>query len=156
MSPKPAKSSVEQEAGSQKPKRGCWKPGESGNPAGRRKGSSRANLLRETLGPDRLTAIIGVLADKAMGGDTTAAKILLDRTLPPLKPVEPPLEPLAVPEQGNILASAERVMQAVLQGALPPSQAAAIMAGLTGLARVREVEELEQRLQALEQLETPR
>jgi hypothetical protein len=76
------------------PRDHTWKPGQSGNPKGRRKGSkNESTILREILehkikirGPNGRVRTITVmeaihrkLADRAVGGDLKAAGFLLDR-----------------------------------------------------------------------------
>ena len=61
--------------------------GQSGNPAGRPKGASQADKLRKAIEGD-LPDIIGALVTAAKTGDTSASKLLLDRVMPSLKPVQ--------------------------------------------------------------------
>ena len=59
-----------------------WKPGQSGNPAGRRKGSvSLAAALQKLLvkEPDKLESIARTLVDSAIAGDVSAARLLFER-----------------------------------------------------------------------------
>jgi len=61
-----------------------WKPGQSGNPGGRPKGSvSLVKILRDVLnepgGEARAKAIIGKCLDMAAEGDDKHLRILLDR-----------------------------------------------------------------------------
>jgi hypothetical protein len=55
-----------------------FQPGQSGNPAGRAKGSGKVAELRAMLEP-HVPAILQVIAEKARSGDLTAARIILDR-----------------------------------------------------------------------------
>lgn len=57
-----------------------WVKGQSGNPKGR----PRRPSVLEVLGEEKREALIHALYDQAMGGDTTAAKTLLDRIDPTL------------------------------------------------------------------------
>ena len=85
MSTRPAKTAGE--AGPTAPARSTrWAPGQSGNPAGRPKGSrNRASLLLEHLIEGEGEAIVRSLLAAAKGGDTSAARALLDRLVPPRK-----------------------------------------------------------------------
>ena len=59
-----------------------WQKGQSGNPAGRRKGSvSLAAALQRLLikEPDRLESIARTLVDAAIAGDVSAARLLFER-----------------------------------------------------------------------------
>lgn len=125
-----------------------WQPGQSGNPSGRPPGTGTLQKLRETIGED-MPAIIAQLVTQAKGGDVTAARILLERVLPPVKAVEQP-QPIELPEGTDLSAKGHAVLQAAADGVLSASQAASYMTALSSLARVVEVDELLRRLQALE------
>ena len=107
-----------------------------GRPAGRGKVAE----LRDKLAKD-LDQIIDVLR-------TQALRILLDRVLPSLRPVELPT-PLDMP-QGNLAQQAHAVVQAAAVGDIAPGQAAQIIAALGGVAKIVESTELVARIQALE------
>jgi hypothetical protein len=64
-------------------KKGGWKPGQSGNPSGRPPGSSESGRLRAAIS-EHLPEIIDQLVEKARGGDIQAARLLLERVLPPV------------------------------------------------------------------------
>jgi hypothetical protein len=128
-----------------------WKKGESGNPRGRPKGSGEIGKLRAAIGralPDILAALI----EKAQAGDVQAARLLLERALPPVKPVE---LPEAVPLQGETLTErGQSVLRLLAAGELGPGQAAALLAAIAQLGRVVEIDELTRRVEALERGQT--
>ena len=126
---------------------GRWKKGESGNPVGRRPGTGEVARLRAAIAAD-VPDIINSLAAAAKAGDVGAARLLLERVLPPMKAVE---EPLRFDIAGKGLADQGRsVVAAAANGEIAPSQASALMAALGALARVIEVEELVDRVEQLE------
>lgn len=131
-----------------------WQPGQSGNPNGRPPGTGTLQKLRETIGED-MPAIIAQLVIQAKGGDVTAARVLLERVLPPVKAVEQP-QPIDLPEGTDLSAKGHAVLQAAADGVLSASQAASYMNALGSLARVVEVDELLRRIEALEAVGSPR
>lgn len=125
-----------------------WKPGQSGNPTGRPKGSGPFAALRESIG-GHMPEIINVLATQAKGGDVAAARLLMERVYPAIKPVEL-AQPIAI-EGGSLTDKGRAVLEAVGAGELAPSQGAALVAAIGALARVVEVDELLARVAALEE-----
>lgn len=132
----------------EKTKKGRWKAGESGNPAGRKPGTGDVAKLRHGIAA-HLPAIITALVSKAKDGDPQAARLLLERVLPALKPVEEPVV-LGLPDGEGLTAQGVAIVQAVGCGTIAPGQGATLLAGLGALARIREVDELERRIKALE------
>lgn len=130
------------------PKRpGRWKPGESGNPAGRRPGTGEVARLRAGIA-EHVPAIVAKLVEAAKAGDVQAARLLLERVIAPLRAIE---EAATVPMPAGTLAEQGRaLLAAAAAGDLPPGQAAALLGALGTLARVVEVDELTRRVEALE------
>lgn len=56
-----------------------FKPGQSGNPTGRRKGSGIIGLLHQALTPERKKAIVNRVVTMAAAGDLRALELILDR-----------------------------------------------------------------------------
>ena len=98
--------------------------------------------------------ILDRLVQQAREGDMQAIKLLLERTLPPLKPMALP-EPLPLRATGSLAERAEAVLAAMAAGQASPDAAETALAGLTALARLRLVDELEARVRALEAKEKP-
>lgn len=132
----------------QKTKRGRWKAGESGNPKGRTPGTGEVAKLRDSIAA-HLPAIIMQLVTKAKEGDSQAARLLLERVLPPIKPIEQPTM-LFLPDDGTLTAKATAVLTAAAAGVLTPGQAAQMITALGTLAKITEVDELASRITALE------
>jgi hypothetical protein len=114
---------------------------------GRTPGRSKVAELRERLAQD-VDAVINIVRDQALAGDPQAIRILLDRVLPSLRPVELPT-PLDLPE-GNLAHQAHAVVQAVADGDIAPSQAAQIINALGGVAKIIETTDLIDRIAKLE------
>ena len=126
---------------------GKFSKGNKASP-GRRPGRSKVAELRDKLAQD-LDAVIGIVREQALAGDPQAIRILLDRVLPTLRPVELPT-PLDLPE-GNLAHQAHAVVQAVADGDIAPSQAAQIITALGGVAKIIETQDLLDRITKLEE-----
>ncbi|ABM41918.1 DUF5681 domain-containing protein [Diaphorobacter nitroreducens] len=131
-----------------KPPAAAWKPGQSGNPKGRTPGTGEVAKLRAALA-DALPAVLDTVKAKALDGDMSAARLLLERVLPPLKAIEPS-QPLTLPD-GTLTEQGRAVLASVAAGELGPAQGAQLVAAIGTLARVTEVDELAARVAALEE-----
>lgn len=126
-----------------------FKPGQSGNPAGKPRGAKHATTkLREAIAGD-LHAIVAALIEKARDGDVGAASLLFSRTLPPLRPtIDTPDTPLPGVTLGE---RAEAITAAALAGQLTPDAAHVLMGIVEKQAKIIEASELEARIAALEE-----
>ena len=115
---------------------------------GRTAGRGKVAELREKLAQD-VDAVIGIVRELALAGDPQAIRILLDRVLPSLRPVELPT-PMDLPK-GNLAHQAHAVVQAVADGDIAPSQAAQIITALGGVAKIIEATDLLDRITKLEE-----
>lgn len=122
----------------------AFQKGQSGNPAGRPRGSVNYSALRKTI---RTKEVLAVVEDAALAGDMTAARLLLERALPPLRPVD---VPVVFPVADSLADVGRTVMQAVAQGRLTPSEGTTLMSGLAQLGKVIESDELAKRIEQLE------
>ena len=104
--------------------------------------------LRASIADD-VPGIIKALTTAALGGDTQAARLLLERCLPPIKPIEQ-ATPLTLPTSASLSEQGRAVLVAVAAGELAPSQGAALIGALGTMAKIHEVDELERRIAALE------
>ena len=128
-----------------------FKKGQSGNPSGRKRGTSHAAKLRKAIDED-LPEIITAMVCAAKGGDTAAAKLLFDRALPAVKPVQQAiriegLEGKSLSEQGEL------VVVAASKGLITAEQSQAMLSSLASLFRIKELDDIEQRLRLLEENE---
>jgi hypothetical protein len=123
-----------------------FKPGESGNPNGRPKDKTPAILLRKSI-VDDMPEIIRTLVDLAKGGDVQAAKVLLDRCCPTLKPQALPISlPIAktLSEQGG------EIIKATMEGTIPPDVGSQLIMALSSQGKLVELDELTKRIEILE------
>lgn len=127
---------------------GRWAAGVSGNPRGKKPGSGQLQKIRNELG-DGVPALLKVLMTKALEGDAQAARLILERVLPALKPLEQPLE-IQLPQGGTLVSKAEAVLSEAAAGVLAPSQAATLIGAIAGLAKIIEIDDLAERISRLE------
>jgi len=99
-----------------------FKPGQSGNPAGRPRDKTPATLLRKSI-VDDMPEIIRTLVDLAKGGNVQAAKILLDRICPSLKPQA---MPISLPVNGSLVEQGGEIIKATMSGQIPPDIGVAV------------------------------
>ena len=128
-----------------------FKPGQSGNPTGRRPGSrNRATLAAEALLEGEAASLTRKAIDLAKAGDTTTLRLCLDRIAPARKdaPIRLDLPPLSGPEAA--LAGVARAIEAAAAGEVTPSEASALVSLLEAYRRAYETNEIEKRLSALE------
>ena len=128
--------------------------GQSGNPQGRPKGSGISAKLRQAI-EGEAEAIIKAMIEQAKAGDMQAAKALLDRVLPALKPESQAIHLPELVAAGTMAEKARAAIDAAGAGAVSPSAASDLVAAIAGLARVVEVTALQQRLDELERMMKP-
>ena len=130
-----------------------FKPGRSGNPEGRPKGSRNATTLAlEALLDGQATALTRKAIDLALTGDMAALRLCLDRILPPRKdrPVTFTLPPINSAQDAAKTVSA--VLAAVAAGELTPVDADEISKLIETYVRALETSELAERLERLERM----
>ena len=91
--------------------------------------------------------IILTLVEQAKNGDTAAAKILLDRCCPTLKP-----QALAIniPINGTLAEQGDEIIKATLSGNIPPDIGAQLINALSNQGKLIELQELTERIEILE------
>lgn len=121
--------------------------GQSGNPNGRPKNKTPATLLRKSIADD-MPDILKALISKAKEGDVAAAKVLLDRICPPIKPQA---FPISLPVNGSLVEQGGEVIKATLAGEIPPDIGAQLITALSNQGKLVDLEELGERLKRIEQ-----
>ena len=124
-----------------------FKPGQSGNPNGRPKDKTPATLLRKSIN-GYMPEIIRTLVDLAKGGDVQAAKVLLDRVCPSLKPQA---MPISLPVNGSLTEQGNEIIRATMSGQIPPDIGSQLITALANQAKIVEIDELSRRIKVLEQ-----
>ena len=135
-----------------KPKSGKapqWKPGQSGNPAGRPKGvPDKRGKFRRAI-QEHGDEIVKVIVQAALAGDTAAAKLCLDRLAPPLRPSAEPIE-LDLPEGSTAEEQAALVLAAIARGEVDPVNGKLLVDTIASVSALTELPVILARLEALE------
>jgi hypothetical protein len=128
-----------------------FEKGESGNPAGRPRGSrNRTALLMENLLSYEAEAIGRKAVEMAIKGDMAAIRLCMDRLAPARKeePIAFELPPLEKP--ADSVAAAATLVAAVAEGELTPSEAAQLAKVIEVYVRAIETKIFDERLASLE------
>jgi hypothetical protein len=128
-----------------------FEKGESGNPAGRPRGSrNRIALLMENLLSYEAEAIGRKAVEMAIKGDMAAIRLCMDRLAPARKeePIAFELPPLEKP--ADSVAAAATLVAAVAEGELTPSEAAQLAKVIEVYVRAIETKVFDERLASLE------
>ena len=126
------------------------KPFQPGNP-GRPKGSrNRATLALEALLDGEAEALTRKAIEMAMGGDTTAMRLVMDRIVPPRK--EQPVMFLLpkLETAGDAVKATAALVEAVSVGDLTPGEAAELSKLVDGFTKAVELHDIQQRIERLE------
>jgi hypothetical protein len=129
-----------------------FEPGQSGNPAGKSKGTRhRITMLAEQILDGEAEALVRKAIELALAGDAGALRLVLDRILPPRRerPVSFSLPPLSA--LTDAIAAMAAITSAVADGDLTPSEAAEISALVANVVKAIEVTEIDARVRALEE-----
>ena len=132
---------------------GGFQKGQSGNPRGRPAGSrNNATLACEALLEGQAEALTQKAVEMALGGDTVALKLRLDRIYPARidRPVAFPLRPITSARDAADIAAA--VAEAVAAGHLTPSEAAEIGKVIEIYVKAYQTAELNDRVACVKQM----
>lgn len=131
---------------------GQFKPGQSGNPAGRPRGArNRATLAIAALLDEAGPRLMREGIDRALDGDSLLLRCCIMRLapVPRGRPVE--LDLAEGSAAGDVLASMTATVRAMAEGALSPLEASDVVQVIEGQRRAVETHDLERRLTWLEE-----
>lgn len=138
-------------------KKTTWKKGQSGNPAGRPRGTrNKATLLALNLMEDAAAEITQAVITAARMGDLAAAKLVLERLAPPLRerPISIELPDTSTTE--GVSKAQQVIIEAVGKGELLPGEGSTLAALVESRCRALETYDLERRLSDLEEQQRSR
>lgn len=118
---------------------GRWKPGQSGNPAGRPVGSRNKRTLLEEQLAQAAPAVQGVVIDTALGGDMQAASLVMARVAAPLRARAEKVEFDFDPD-APVAEQAKQIMVATAGGQIDPDTCKLMLDCLCAFAGLRDVE----------------
>jgi hypothetical protein len=130
--------------------KGRFPAGVSGNPQGRPK--NETTVLRQALSAGA-AEVVQVILTSAKAGDMQAAKIVMDRLIPSLKPTAA-LVHLTIPAEATPLEIAREILTATASGNLTPDTASQLISAIGTLCRIEEIDSLRERISGLEKATT--
>jgi hypothetical protein len=129
-----------------------FEPGQSGNPAGKPKGTRhRVTLLADQLLDGAAEAIVQKVIEKAKQGDMTALRLCLDRVVPPRRERAVYFRLPELRSPGDAAGAMGAIVEAMASGYLTPSEAAELSRLVEAYVRSLEATEFDQRIRALEE-----
>ncbi len=127
-----------------------FRPGQSGNPMGRPRGiKDRRQRYIESI-EEVVPEILELIKQKALEGDTTAIKLVLERVLPLRRAEEWVVELEALRGAETLSLKAMAVINAIADGEVSTEAGANLMNSIGHLAKIIETDELCRRVEALE------
>jgi hypothetical protein len=128
-----------------------FRPGESGNPAGKPKGARhKTTIACDALLAGEAEAITRKAIELARNGDGPALRLCMDRIAPARKDRPVPFTLPTLETAADAKTAAAAIVRAVAEGDLTPSEAAELSKVLDNFTRLVEATDVQARLEALE------
>ena len=128
-----------------------FKPGKSGNPAGRPLGSkNKATIAMQAFLKGEADTLTRKCVEMAMDGDTTAMRLCLERIVPPCKELPLEVKLPSITSSEKLAKATAKIIREVAAGNLTPSQGEAMTRLLGHHQKALELADLDQRIKALE------
>ena len=125
--------------------------GQSGNPAGRPRGSkNRMTLAARDLLDGEAAALTRKAVEMAMSGDAGAMRLCLERVLAPRREPEVQFDLPPIRGAGDVAGAMAAVMAAVARGGIAPAEAGELGRLLDTYIRAIEATDFERRLRWIE------
>lgn len=128
-----------------------FEPGQSGNPAGRPRGSrNRSTLALEAIFEGEAEALSRKAIEQALAGDGGAMKLCLDRLLSPRRDRSITFDLPVIETAADLPRATAALLQAVSSGEITPSEAADVGKAVSAHIEAITAADLHHRLAALE------
>ena len=129
-----------------------FEPGQSGNPAGKPKGTlHKATRAALELMEGNLEAITQKCIDEAKDGNLMAVKLVLDKVIPNARERRLSIKLPVVTGAGDLPAMLAKVLSLVSTGTLSPGEGQTITAMVEAYRKGLELSNIEARLRVLEE-----
>ena len=129
----------------------AYKKGQSGNPAGKPKGTrNKTTVALETLFDGEADKLTRKAIQMALGGDATMMRLCIERVIPARRdrPINFELPPLVTTKDASIAML--KILEGVSKGELTPNEASEISKVIENYAETVRLSELEQRISEME------
>jgi hypothetical protein len=127
-------------------------PGQSGNPAGRPRGSrNKKTLVLEALLDDESEALTRRVIGLAKMGDDVAMRLVFARMLPPRRERPVPLELPRIESEADARRASADVIEALSAGEVSPQEAEHVLRAIGAAAIVMQSSELGERMKWLQE-----
>ena len=129
-----------------------FKKGQSGNPAGKPKGSrNKTTVLLEALLDGKAEELTKKAIQMAGAGDPAMMRLCIERLIPPRKdrPISFELPPLKTTQDASVAML--KILEGVAKGELTPCEASEISKIIENYAETVRLTDLEQRIADMEQ-----
>lgn len=128
-----------------------FQKGKSGNPSGRPKGSkNHSSIIGQKLIDENCKDIIESVIESAVNGDMTAARILVDRLIPPRRDKPINIELPEIKNSNDVVTALGIVIKKIGEGDLTLTEGQSLAAILTTKLETITIADFEKRLKEIE------
>jgi hypothetical protein len=129
-----------------------FQPGQSGNPAGRPRGSrNKKTIALEALLDDESEALLTKLIGRAKMGDELALRLCVERMMAPRRERPVPVQLPRIESDADARRAAADVMEALAAGEITPKEAEHLLRTIAGAGVIIQSSELVGRLKSMEE-----
>lgn len=128
-----------------------FKPGQSGNPAGKKPGTRhKVSVLAEKLMSDDVENVVKSIIKAAVDGDIAASKLILERVVPARKDATISIDLPEINTIEDVATAMGIIVKAAASAEIGLSEADALTKLVQGMSQALEMSEVTKRIAALE------